>query len=115
MTLFFESDPYAVPAQLKNDVAGRLKDVKGIRRMELEMKGDSLESAQEFGRQLLELRRRGVKISHEVKIRLEFPQAIVREKALALLASLPVPRNGSVRTRIEAQVDQPAPGAAPAA
>lgn len=101
MSECFESASYVLPSEVRNEVAGHLKESKGIQSMELRMHGDSLEGAQEFGQLLIALRKRGVKISHDLTIKLEFPRAITRDKALALVENMPKPRNGSVKVRVE--------------
>ena len=100
MADFFESELFTLPSEVKNDVAGRLKDSGGIKSLEFQVKGDELEGAKEFGAMLLALKKRGVKISHEVSIRLDFPNTITREKTLAIVGGLPKPRNGSLRVRV---------------
>ncbi len=102
MTNFLESENHASPSQVKNEFAGRLKDTKGIKSLELVLKGDSMD-AKDFGRTLVALKKRGVKISHDVSIRLDFPRAISRDSALALVESLPKPRNGSLKVRLEVE------------
>ncbi len=101
MTDFFESESFVLPSQVRNDVAGRLKQAGGIKSLELHLKGDALDGAKKFSDMLLGLKKRGVKISHEVSIKLEFPRHISREKALFLVESMPQPRNGSLRVRIQ--------------
>ena len=101
MTGFVESESFLLPSQLKRDVANRLKNTKGIKKLELQFSGDALQGAKEFGQILMVLKRRGVKISHEVTIKLEFNRAISREKALALVGEMPRPKNGSVKVRVQ--------------
>ncbi|HTL69764.1 MAG TPA: hypothetical protein VL404_00590 [Candidatus Eisenbacteria bacterium] len=100
MAQFFESASCVLPSEVKDDVLGRLKETKGIESLEVQLSGDSLEGAREFGVILTALKKRGVKISHDVSIKLEFPRAISRERALSLVENLPKPRNGSVKVRI---------------
>ena len=100
MTDFFESESFVLPSQVRNDVAGRMKDTRRIKSLELHLKGEALEGAKKFSDMLLALKRRGVRISHEVSIKLEFNRHISREKALTLVDCLPKPRNGSLRVRI---------------
>lgn len=101
MASFFESESFVLPSQVKNDVAGRLKETKGIKSVELQLKGDSMEGGKEFSRILMALKKRGVKISHEFSIKLEFPRTISRERALSLVENMPKPRNGSLKVRIQ--------------
>ena len=101
MADIFESESFVLPSQVRKDVAGRFKSTKGIRSLELCVKGDAMEGAKQFSDMLLALRKRGVKISHEVTIKLEFPGDISRDKALFLVESMPKPHNGSLRVRIE--------------
>ncbi|MBI3251839.1 MAG: hypothetical protein HYZ52_00770 [Candidatus Omnitrophica bacterium] len=107
MTDLFESESFLLPSQVKNDVAGRLKDSRPIRSLEFQVTGDALEGAKEFGAMLLGLKKRGVKISHEVLIKLDFPNTITREKTLAIVGGLPRPRNGSLRVRVHMKEQSP--------
>ncbi|MBI4431875.1 MAG: hypothetical protein HY592_00100 [Candidatus Omnitrophica bacterium] len=100
MAEFFDSKSFVLPSQVKDDVAGRLKDLRGIKGLDFEVKGDALDGAKEFSAMLLGLKKRGVKISHEVLIKLEFPNSISRGKALDIMGSLPKPTNGSLRVRV---------------
>ena len=108
MTDFLESASFDLPSQVKHDMAGRLKDVKGVKSVELCLKGDALEGAKEFGRLLLGMKRRGVKISHEFSIKLDFPRAVSRDKVLELVESMPRSKNGTVKVRIYAVGSKPA-------
>jgi hypothetical protein len=101
MTNFFESESFDLPSQVKNDVASRLKETKGILSVELQLKGDSMEGGKEFSRILLGLKKRGVKISHEFSIKLDFPRSISRERALTIVENMPKPKNGTLKVRIE--------------
>lgn len=101
MTDFFETDSFILPSEVRKDVAGRLKRTRGIRGIELHLKGDALEGAKRFSDMLLGLKRRGVKISHEVSIKLDFPREISHENTLTLVENMPKPRNGSVRVRVQ--------------
>ncbi len=111
MSDFFESDSFLLPSQVSRDVAGKLKRVRGIKSLELHLKGDAMEGAKKFSDMLLSLKRRGARISHEVSIKLEFPKEISREKALALVESMPKPRNGSLRVRVQVRSAAVAPAA----
>ncbi len=101
MTDFFESESFLLPQDVKNDVAGRLKEKRQIKSVELKVKGEALEGAAEFGRMLVGLKRSGVKVSHEFSIKLDFPRNISREKALHLVENMPRSRNGSLKVRIQ--------------
>ena len=101
MTTPLESLKFASPQDLKNDLAVRTKDVKGIKRLELLIEGDLLGDARSFGELLAGLRRQGVRISHNVSIQLDFPGEISRQKTLELVERLPKSRNGSLKVRIE--------------
>lgn len=101
MTDFFESESFLLPSQVKSDVAGRLKGTKPVKSLELHLKGDSVDGAQEFSRILVALKRRGVKITHEFSIKLEFPHSISRATALDLVGSMPRCKNGSIKVRLE--------------
>jgi hypothetical protein len=62
---------------------------------------DSIDGGPEFAKLLLALKRQGVRITNEFSVRLEFPRAISREKALELVENMPKPRNGSLKVRIQ--------------
>lgn len=98
---FFESESFVLPSEVRNDVAGRLKERKAIRSVELRVKGEALEGAQEFGRLLVGLKKRGVKVSHEFSIKLDFPRSISRDRALELVENMPRSKNGSLKVRIQ--------------
>ena len=98
---FFETESFVLPSEARKDVAGRLKTVKGVKSLELQFKGDAMEGAKKFSQMLLALKRAGVKISHEVSIKLDFPHDISRDKALMLVENMPKPRNGSLRVRVQ--------------
>lgn len=100
MTEFFESQSFVSPSRVKDDVAGRLTAVKTVKAVEFLVKGDALEGAKEFSDLLLGLKRRGVKISHEFIIRLDFPKSIPKDKALSLVQSMPTSKNGSLKVRV---------------
>ena len=97
----YESGSFLLPSQLKQEMASRLKEKTKIRGLELELKGEALQDAKEFGEKLLALRKRGAKISHEVSLKLEFPQTLSRETLLAFVESLPKPVNGSLKIRVQ--------------
>lgn len=107
----FESDSFGLPSQVKDDVQGRLKNKQAIKSLELRVRGESLDGGKEFGQILKALHRRGVKISHEFSIKLEFPKAINREKALFLVENMPKSKNGSVKVKIQFASDSGTPQA----
>ena len=100
MTDFFESQSFVSPSRVKDDVAGRLTTVKTVKAVEFLVKGEALEGAKEFSDLLLGLKKRGVKISHEFTIRLDFPKSITKDRALSLVQSMPTSKNGSLRVRV---------------
>ena len=101
MTDFFESESFLLPSQVRADVAGRLRETKGIKSIEMRMKGDAIEGGKQFGVLLSTLLKRGVKVSHEFSIKLEFPQGVSREKVLSLVENMPRSKNGSLKVRLE--------------
>lgn len=100
MADFLESQSFISPSRVKEDVAGRLAAVKNIKSLEFLVKGEALEGSKEFSEILLNLRKRGVKISHEFVIRLDFPKSIAKDKALSLVQSMPSSKNGSLKVRV---------------
>ncbi len=100
MTDFFESESFVSPLRVKDDVAGRWGSVKAAKSLEFLVKGDALEGSKEFSELLLSLKKRGVKISHEFVIRLDFPRSINKDKVLSLVESMPTSRNGSLKVRV---------------
>ncbi len=100
MTDFFESESFILPSLVRNDVAARFKERKGVKSLEFLMKGELLEDAKEFSRALATLKKRGVKVSHDFSIKLEFPRTISRETALALVEKMPKSKNGSLKVRL---------------
>ena len=101
MTEIFESASCLLPSEVKSDVANRLKETKGIKSLELQFSGSSLQGAKEFGEVLKSLKRQGVKVSHEFSIKLDFPQSISREKILSIVERMPKAANGSMKVRIQ--------------
>ncbi len=101
MTDFFESASSVLPSEIKTDVVNRFKETKGIRSLELQFNGSSLQGAAEFGEVLRSLKRQGVKVSHEFSIKLDFPQPISRDKILSIVERMPKTVNGSMKVRIE--------------
>ena len=100
MTEMIESDSFILPLDVRNHVAGRLKAERVVRSIELELKGDAKEGAKKFGETLVTLRKKGVKVSHEFRIRLDFPGTISREETLAIVEGMPKPKNGSLKVRL---------------
>lgn len=101
MSDYLESDNFTQPSELKNDIAGRIKTAQHIKGLELTIKGDGMEGGREFGYVLSDLRKKGVRISHEFLIRMEFPQSISRDKALTLVGTLPKSKNGTLKVKIQ--------------
>ena len=100
MADFFESESFVSPSEVRNDVANRLKHPRSVKGLELCFKGDSLQNTKEFARQILLLRRQGVKVSHDFSIKLSFPRAASREKILTLVEQMPKPTNGLLKVRV---------------
>ena len=115
MTDFFESESFVLPSLVRNDIAARFKERKGVKTLEFLMKGELLEDAKEFSEILSTLKKRGVKVSHDFSIKLEFPRTISRETALALVEKMPKSKNGSLKVRLELDKSSSASGANPAA
>lgn len=101
MSDFFESGSFVLPSDLKKDVADRLKATTAIKSVELQINGENLQKAEEFGLLLHSLKRQGVKITHEFSIKLDFPKGLTRQKALEIVEIMPKPVNGSVKVRVE--------------
>ena len=106
MVDFIESESFLLPSEVRNDVAGRLKEPQGIRSLQLHLKGESLENTKEFSRMLVALSRQGAKVSHEISIQLDFSRPITRERVLSLVGNMPKPRNGSLKVRLQLE-DKP--------
>ncbi len=100
MSEVIESDSFVLPQDVRNHVAGRLRQEGVIQSLELELKGDAMDGAKKFGDSLVALRRRGVKVSHEFRIRLDFPKKISREEVLTIVEGMPRPKNGSLKVRV---------------
>ena len=105
MTDFLETECFALPQQVKNDLASRLKAAQSIRSVEFELNGETLENAKEFTEMLVALTKRGVRLTHKISLKLDFPRVISKEDALGLLENIPKVKNGCVRARI--QFDKP--------
>ena len=97
---FLETECFALPQEVKNDLALRMKTAKNINSMEFELNGETLENSKEFTEMLVTLKKRGVRLSHKISIKLDFPQVISKEDALDLLENIPKVKNGCVRARI---------------
>lgn len=104
MSDFFESGNFNLPSEVHRDMTGRLKEVRQIKSLEFQLKGEGLEDAEAFSRILRALKKSGVKISHEFSIKLDFPKAVPRQKALEILQHAPKPLNGSLKVRAEAAI-----------
>ena len=100
MSEMIESESFILPQDVRNHVAGRLNAARGVCSLELELKGDAMDGAKKFGDSLMALRKKGVKVSHEILIKLEFPRTISREETLAIVEGMPKPKNGSLKVRI---------------
>ncbi len=101
MSEIFESESFVLPADVKKDVEFRLKQLKPVKSVELLMNGDNVTEAKEFGLILSALKKRGVRISHQFSIKLEFPRGISREETLELVERMPKPVNGSLKVRLQ--------------
>ena len=104
MNEVIESESFVLPQDVRNHVAGRLNRSCGIQTLELELKGDAMDSAKLFGERLTALRKKGVKVSHEFVIRLDFPRTISREETLAIVGGMPKQKNGSLKVRVHLSV-----------
>ena len=100
MTDFLETECFALPQEVKNDLALRMKTSKNIKSVEFELSGETLENAKEFTAMLVTLQKRGVRLTHKISLKLEFPRVISKDHALDLLESIPKVKNGCVRARI---------------
>ena len=101
MSDILESGSFVLPSLVRTDVANRLKASQGVKSVELLMKGDLIDGAREFGQIVQGLKKRGVKVSHDFSIKLEFPRSISRETALELVERMPKPKNGSIKVRLQ--------------
>ena len=97
---FLETECFALPQQVKNDLASRMKTAKNIKSVELELNGETIENAKEFADMLIALKKRGVRLTHKISLKLDFPRVISKDHALDLLESIPKVKNGCVRARI---------------
>ena len=97
---FLETECFALPQQVKNDLASRIKTAGRIKSVEFELNGETLENSKEFTDMLIALKKRGVRLTHKISLKLEFPQVISKEHRLDLLENIPKVKNGCVRARI---------------
>ena len=97
---FLETECFALPQQVKNDLALRMKTAQNIKSVEFELNGETLENAKEFADMLVALKKRGVRLSHKISLKLDFPKAISKDNTLELLENIPRVKNGCVRARI---------------
>ena len=100
MTDFLETECFALPQQVKNDLKSRMNAGLSIKSVDLELNGETLENSKEFTDMLIALKNRGVKLTHKISLKLDFPHVITKEHALELLESIPKVKNGCVRARI---------------
>lgn len=100
MSEVIESGSFILPQDVRNHVAGRLSGSSVIRSLELELRGDAMDGAKPFADSLTVLRKKGVKVSHEFVIKLDFPRTISRDEALTIVGGMPKPKNGSLKVRI---------------
>ncbi|MCG3175736.1 MAG: hypothetical protein MOGMAGMI_00669 [Candidatus Omnitrophica bacterium] len=97
-----ESQDRTLPSEAREDVEGRLGARRNnVRSVELRLTGENVEGAREFARLLIGLKKRGVRISHDLTIRLDFPKGVHQDLALALVEGMPRPHNGSVKVRLK--------------
>ena len=102
MAELLESGKFVLPHDLKNELSSRLKKVRSVKSIEVELDGTSMQGAKEFGQTLLTLKRRGAKISHKVSIKMDFPKGMMREEVLELVERMPRPVQGSIKIKVEA-------------
>ena len=57
MTDVIETDSFLLPQDVKDNVAGRLKEASDVRSLELELKGDAMDGAKPFAENLAVLRK----------------------------------------------------------
>ena len=105
---FIESESFVLASEVRKDVAGRLKEGKLIKGLELRLKGEAMSNTREFSKRLLGLKRQGIRISHEFSIRLDFPKTISRDRVLDLVENMPRVRNGFLKVCVQLAEDTPA-------
>lgn len=103
MSDYYETGDFTEPKDVKNHVASLLKETKSVKSLIFETQGESIKDAREFSKKLLSLRLRGVKISHQFSIKVEFPKTISRQHVLDLIENMPRPVNGTAKVRVEVQ------------
>lgn len=97
-----ESQDRLLPSEALEDVEHRLRLRRnGVKSIELTLNGENVDGAREFAKLLIGLRKRGVKISHVLTIRLDFPKGVSQDMALDVVEGMPRPRNGSVKVRLK--------------
>ncbi len=95
-----EVKSFTLPSKIEEDLTLNLKDARRVRSLEFHFQGEDLEDAKAFAKTLVDLKKRGVKISHDFLIKVEFSRSVSRERMLALVRNIPKPVNGSVKARI---------------
>lgn len=101
MSEIFESESFVLPSDVKKDVEYRLKLNQPVKSLEMRMRGDTIRDAQDFAALLGGLKKRGVRITHEFSIKLEFPRGLSREETLSIVERMPKPVNGQLKVRLE--------------
>lgn len=101
MPEYFESESFVEPHQAKNHVANILKNSKRVKSLTFETKGESLKDAKEFSKKLILLKRKGVRVSHEFLLKLDFPKGVSRDHILDLIENMPKPINGEAKVKVE--------------
>lgn len=101
MSDYYETENYLEPGEVKNHVASLLKESKSVKSLVFETQGESLKDTKEFSKRLLMLRKKGVRITHQVSIKLDFPVTISRQNILDLIENMPKPINGTAKVRVE--------------
>lgn len=97
-----ESQDRMLPSEAREDVENRLRTRRNsVKSIELTLNGENVDGAREFARLLIGLKKRGVRISHLLTIRLDFPKGISQDTALAVVEGMPRPHNGSVKVRLK--------------
>ncbi len=101
MSNFIESEDFVLPSQARDDLALRLKEACFVKSLRLKLRGDALDGGKEFSQRLLALKKRGVKITHDFSIKLDFPNRISRKEAFSLIEDMPKPINGTIKVSVE--------------
>ena len=100
MTDFLQSERFSQAQSLKESLEPQLKDPVSVKSLEIAIQAESIEDAKHFKEILLALRGKGVKISTDFSIRLEFPETMNRDKTLSIIEKLPKLKNGSLKVKI---------------